>query len=310
MSSNEVLIGYEPAHRADDVLALGRLFADALGARPVVITARPWPNQLDDPETQQQRVDDSLREDFAVVRHELEGFDPDIRAIVSAYPGLTLNDFAERSRDTRLIVLGSSHHGPIGRTLLGGVGESLLHGAPCAVAVAPRGYGERSSHRLRKIGVAIDDSDESRTALHEAIGLARRCRAELTLLAVADYPHYGYSTTWAVLTAGEVTDADRRRKEKLLEEAAARVPAGLSCEKRVLVGKPGRELAEASGDFDLMVVGSRAYGPVRRTLLGSTTRKLLEHSHCPVLVLPRGAGSDPLALDQVSPRAISEALGS
>ena len=45
-----------------------------------------------------------------------------------------------------------------------------------------------------------------------------------------------------------------------------------------------------------MVTGSRAYGPLRRTVLGSTTRKLIRSSSCPVLVLPRGSGVDPLGL--------------
>jgi nucleotide-binding universal stress UspA family protein len=64
----------------------------------------------------------------------------------------------------------------------------------------------------------------------------------------------------------------------------------------VLTGDAGSQLAEVSGDFDLMVTGSRAYGPLRRTLLGSTTRKLIRASACPVLVLPRGLGVDPLGL--------------
>jgi cellulose biosynthesis protein BcsQ len=50
---------------------------------------------------------------------------------------------------------------------------------------------------------------------------------------------------------------------------------------------------ERSGDFDLIVVGSRAYGPLRRTMLGSTSRRLFNGSSCAVLAVPRG--SEPLA---------------
>jgi nucleotide-binding universal stress UspA family protein len=57
---------------------------------------------------------------------------------------------------------------------------------------------------------------------------------------------------------------------------------------RVLTGDPARELAEATADFDLIVAGSRSYGPVKGTLLGSATRRLLAESRCPVLILPRG----------------------
>jgi nucleotide-binding universal stress UspA family protein len=58
-------------------------------------------------------------------------------------------------------------------------------------------------------------------------------------------------------------------------------------------------LAEVSSEFDLLITGSRAYGPLRRTLLGSTTRRVLQSAACPVLVLPRGVGVDPLGVDSL-----------
>jgi nucleotide-binding universal stress UspA family protein len=59
----------------------------------------------------------------------------------------------------------------------------------------------------------------------------------------------------------------------------------------VAVGTPVDELVELSRTVDLLVVGSRAWGPVRRTLMGSTAAKLMRKAHCPVLVLPRGAAT-------------------
>ena len=303
----EIIIGYDPEHRGDDVLRLGRVFADVLGAHPIVVTAKPWPNQLEDTQTQQRRVEDSLEEEFGAVHNELADFGVETKAVVSAYAGLTLNDLAEEHGEARLIVIGSSHHGPLGRTLIGDVGESLMQGAPCAVAVAPRGYGSRRQHGLQHIAVAYDGSDESQTALATAIGLAGRCHAELTVLAVADYPHYGYATTYMVLAAGQPTDPGREEKRRQLDLAAARIPAGIPHETRLLIGKAGRELADLSGDFDLLITGSRGYGPVRRTLLGSTTRKLMRGAACPVLVLPRGSGPDPLGVDLDPARVVAGA---
>ena len=94
----------------------------------------------------------------------------------------------------------------------------------------------------------------------------------------------------------DLGEIDRKSKERLLEEALARVPGGLPCEARLLAGRAGSLLSEVSGDFDLLVAGSRAYGPLRRTILGSTTRTLIRSSASPVLVLPRGAGDDPLGV--------------
>ncbi len=196
----------------------------------------------------------------------------------------------------RAIVLGSSHRGAIGRTLLGSVGESLLHGAPCAVAVAPAGYGERGKHELRNIGVAFDGSPEAQVALATAVGLAQRAEALVTVIAVADYPSYGYSTAWTIVTAGPADDSERDEQRRWLDSARERIPTGIARDEILLTGSAGSELAGASAGLDLLLTGSRGYGPVRRTLLGSATRKLLSHAACPVLVIPRGVGHDPLAV--------------
>lgn len=56
--------------------------------------------------------------------------------------GTGLRDAAE-SRGADLMVVGSCHRSSVGRVLAGDDTRSALHGAPCAVAVAPRGYHER-----------------------------------------------------------------------------------------------------------------------------------------------------------------------
>lgn len=43
-------------------------------------------------------------------------------------------------------------------------------------------------------------------------------------------------------------------------------------------------------DADLLVCGSRGYGPVRRVLLGGVSARLLRRAAIPLLVVPRGAG--------------------
>jgi hypothetical protein len=48
--------------------------------------------------------------------------------------------------------------------LAGDVAAGLLHGAPCPVAVAPRGY-VAPAEGLRRIGVAFADTPEGRHAL-------------------------------------------------------------------------------------------------------------------------------------------------
>jgi nucleotide-binding universal stress UspA family protein len=82
----------------------------------------------------------------------------------------------------------------------------------------------------------------------------------------------------------------------VLEQALARVPEALGAKRRMLEGDPADAVAGATQDVDLLLVGSRAYGPLRRALLGSVSARLMRSSPCPVLVLPRDAGEDPLGL--------------
>ena len=58
-----------------------------------------------------------------------------------------------------------------------------------------------------------------------------------------------------------------------------------------MYGLAGEELAAFGEHVDLLVVGSRGYGPVRRLVLGSTSEYLERHARCSLLVLPRAEAS-------------------
>ncbi|MDA0183446.1 universal stress protein, partial [Solirubrobacter phytolaccae] len=80
-----------------------------------------------------------------------------------------------------LTVLGSSAAAGHGRVALGGTAERVLHGSARAVAVVPRGHGERA---LGTIGVGLLPTPESLRALHAAASLARAAGATLLVLTV------------------------------------------------------------------------------------------------------------------------------
>ena len=98
------------------------------------------------------------------------------------------------------------------------------------------------------------------------------------------------------MTAGEFQDAERKEMQRTQELALGRVPHGIKAEGRLLTGSPGALLSDASAEVDLMIVGSRGHGPLRRTLLGSTSRSLVSGAASPLLVVPRGTSMDPLGL--------------
>jgi nucleotide-binding universal stress UspA family protein len=51
-------------------------------------------------------------------------------------------------------------------------------------------------------------------------------------------------------------------------------------------GFPVEELVEASKGADMVVLGSRGVGGFTRMLLGSTAGLVVQHAHCPVLIIP------------------------
>jgi len=79
--------------------------------------------------------------------------------------------------------------------------------------------------------------------------------------------------------------------QRILDRGASRVPGELTPVTTILEGHPGTELARRAlaCSATCVVVGSRAYGPLRAVLLGSATRGLLDDASTPVLVAPRPA---------------------
>lgn len=187
-----------------------------------------------------------------------------------------------------LLVVGSAHRGRAGRLLLGDVGSTVLDHAPCAVAVAPKHLHDAAWAPTR-VAVAYDGGDEARHALETAAALARDRDARLLLLTAWTKPIMLAAPYTADLEPVGDEQAERHAQE-ILDRGlnAARWPA----EGRLLHGPTARALREVTAEVDLLVVGSRGWGPARRVLLGSTAHRLVHDSACPVLVVPRPAARE------------------
>jgi nucleotide-binding universal stress UspA family protein len=94
-----------------------------------------------------------------------------------------------------------------------------------------------------------------------------------------------------ILIAFDPLRADRGPLELGL---AAHELTGVAVEAEVQVADPADALVRISGHVDVLVCGSRGYGPVRSVLLGGVSGRVVNAARCPVLVLPRG-DEQPLA---------------
>lgn len=290
-----ILIGIEDTAEGRDALALGALLAAALNAQPLVAMVLPYPRHL----MNHQDLEHALAHDshalFALARDQLSAQGVRTEALAETSPAAALYQLAEEE-GAIAVVVGSTHRGVLGRVYPGSVGGNLLHGSPCAVVVAPRGYAESEEHLLSTVGVAFDGSPESFVALESAIGLARRLHASLRLITAIGPPGYGYGEAFSVLSAGEIHTARQLEARKNLDLGLERVPDGLPVDDCLINGEAAEAIVEASQGLDLLLLGSRGYGPVRRTLLGSVATGVTNSAPCPVLVLPRAAGMDPLGV--------------
>jgi nucleotide-binding universal stress UspA family protein len=198
-----------------------------------------------------------------------------------------LQELAEE-HNADLIVVGSSHRGQIGQVFPGSVGFQLLHGAPCALSIATRGFCERPESELTSIVIGFDGSPESEVALRGAIGLAETCGASLEVVTVAEPPPVIYGKGAGAQGVPELMEAIEELAREKFEHALAVAPSDLTTEGSFLTGDTEAGLREASEDADLLVLGSRGYGPVRGVLLGSVSMEILRSASCPVVVFPRG----------------------
>jgi len=263
-----ILIGVDSSQRSEDAVAFAARLARAGRAELVVAAVNPEGDEA-------ERLGEPLGARIVVVEAP------------SAAHGL--HELAE-AEGAALVVVGSTHTGPLGRVRPGSTGERLLAGAPCAVAVAPHGYRALADTGFGRIGAAWDGSAESSAALASAISAARAFGARLEILTVLS-PNVAAMTTPAyVAVLGDV----ERDLQGDLDEVVEATSELVRTEGVLLHGRPWRELAERSAELDLLFAGSRGYGPGHAVLTGGTSGPLMSHAHCPTVILPRGA-SAPLA---------------
>lgn len=139
---------------------------------------------------------------------------------------------------------------------------------------------------FKRILVATDGSAHSRRAALTAADLARALGASLTLLAVYQQPP-GFE---GEPDYSRDLEAALRGAQTLLEAEAAAIEAdgGPPAETEAIGGsQPGQTIvdATASGQYDLLVMGTRGLGRLGSTFLGSVSAHAAAHSPIPVLVV-------------------------
>jgi nucleotide-binding universal stress UspA family protein len=192
--------------------------------------------------------------------------------------------------DADLVVGGARGLGAIASALLGSVSLAIARHAPCPVLVV-----RPTVRPLHSIVVAFDGSAGAHRAARFVAHLPLPTEIGIRLVGVVESPRIPAAApgaTAALATAGaKITAARQRELEAAMETAAARLDR-LNATRELPVGAAAETLARL--DADLIVLGARGRGALRRLLLGSVSEYVLRHADCPVLIV-RGSLMDRLA---------------
>jgi nucleotide-binding universal stress UspA family protein len=288
--SKPILAGYDPRSADRAPVRFGMEMARLTGARLIVLSVQRVPGS--------HQNDHDLVVDCSDAVERLEsdlraaGLEVECRKAESTSAARGLQKAADKE-GAGLVVVGASNESGLGRVLAGSTALRLLHGCPCPVAVAPLGWEAAGDPQV--IGVAYVHSPEGQAALRAAHALARRIGAKLHVITVVRHHEAWHLETDppipTMLDKRELVDVEgehRLEAEQELRAEVEKLVGDVPAEAEALLGDPADVIADFSKGVDLLVCGSRGYGPARAVLLGSVSRRVMDQVHCPAIVLPRG----------------------
>ena len=292
----KILVGIDGGSQQPSALTLAAQLAH--GGELVVATVYPWGRSATAlGAAYAKTLEEGAAEILAKAEQQLAGVPLRTRAVADLHTGRALHRLAEEL-DADAIVIGACHRGNVGRAVLGGTGESVVHGSPRPVVVAPTDFAG-DVEQPRHIAVAYDGGPEAEAALGWAVRLAEQTGARIEILTVSQFLPIAMYPGVATYPTDDLLRQLREEAERRMQAALEHAPDGT--DGRVLDGSVVGALVDASRGADLLVAGSRGYGPVGSVLMGSVSRALMHQVACPVVILPRSATEE-------APADVAEAL--
>lgn len=228
----------------------------------------------------QHRLGRDILEDAVRVAKEAAGEDLRVTARqLSCPPAPAL---VQMSKEAQLIVVGSRGKGKVARSLLGSVSMGLVHHAHCPVAVIhpPATADGEPAASIKPVLVGVDFSHDSDLATELALEEASRRKVSLVAL-------HAWWSPGAFEFAGPEWESIRVEVDRSFAERFAswqeRYP-GVEVHRVVVRDSPAHEIAIRSDEAQLVVVGSRGYGSIASTLLGSVSSAVVQAVQTPVIV--------------------------
>ena len=141
-----------------------------------------------------------------------------------------------------------------------------------------------------KVLLATDGSKEADLAATTAADLAEKTNSELHIVTVSEDPYLATDFTLHFPEAAERHRQEARKEvQAMLDRQVERVQeaGGKVAQTHLKVGRADAKIVSLAEELGagLVVMGSRGQGGIRRALMGSVSSSVIEHAHCPVLVV-------------------------
>ncbi len=193
-----------------------------------------------------------------------------------AGPGLV-----EAAEQSELLVVGTRGWAARQDRSVGSVGAYCARHAMVPVALIPDDV-PPVDDRLSVV-VGLDGSPQAAHALRWTLDHVRRTALVTAVRVTQRGPVIGDPLS---VSADDVEAAAREELENCVAEVVAEADGHPAVELLVVPGDPREELGTAVANSDLLVVGARGHGLIRRLLLGSVATALAHHPTLPTIVVP------------------------
>jgi nucleotide-binding universal stress UspA family protein len=177
-----------------------------------------------------------------------------------------------------LIVIGRKGLSAIERLFIGNVANQVLRHSPIPILITKKKSGKP---RFKKILVPTDFSEQEEVERDYAWKLAKGFDADITLLHILELHDYEFPPR----VLDEMLDSvlnklkQRRRREKEDIKVTEDVTRAINAPVGIV------DYADTH-KMDLLVISTCGQSKLERFFLGSTTEKVISHSHTPIFVIP------------------------
>ena len=215
---------------------------------------------------------------------EKEGIACEIIARHTESPFQAIIDEAKK-KQIDMIIMGRRGRTGLRRLLMGSVTAKVIGHSPCNVLVVPR----LAEIRYQKILVATDGSKYSMSAASEAIGIAKRCGAELFIVSVVPSETASpFDIVHSEMQHEMISQKEFHEGEKNVNDLLVIAgQEGVKAEGLIIEGRPYEAIVENAREkrVDLIVMGSHGRTGFERLLMGSVTERVVGNADCAVLIV-------------------------